>query len=744
MLKLLREDVTSSFSDLWYKLGPTRPRLSSHAQVAKQSFGEQTAYIVEDPASGQYYRVTDSAYFFIGLLDGRRTVDQAWEACNAQLGDIAPTQRECVDLLSRLQLYGLLSGDLPLAADMVELRHREVQSRRIQRRTGRGVSMTIPLINPEPFLERSGYLLRVIFSKWGAVVWIAVVGFALLRVIQHRDALTDNLNGVLDPNNLVWLGLVFLLLRAWHEFGHAAACKAMGARCTEIGLMLIALVLPFPYCDTSAAWRLPEVWKRVVVSAGGMIFEIFVAALAAIAWSFMGKDDAGLLRTMCYNTMLVSGVTTLIFNLNPLLRYDGYYILSDITGSANLAMRAQELLKFFTQRYIFRVGSARPPMVRSTGELALLATYGLLSLPYRILVVVSIVLVLWSNPKYLTLGAALAVAAGAAWIVWPVLQGIGYLLLSPQLIGRRLRAISLTGAAALVIGALVGLIPMPAAGYATGTVEPKVAEPLRPSEDGFVELVHVRAGDFVNAGDPVITLHNAEVIAALGAAQAVVDQAQAQWDASISGPIADRVQAETHLQHMQINLARAKERADALIVRARTAGRIVPGPGLGPEMDRLTGTFVQKGSLVGTVASTDQLLVRCVVADRDEGYIFRDKVGEQVRDVRASIRVRGSAGDELAATVTRRSPAGSRRVTDEALTTTAGGDVLVEPSEGKKPTTVAPQWVVEVEPRGTTAEQLAAWKPGLRAKVRFGVPAEPLAQQWWRTFRQYLSDKASV
>src|SRR5213079_2989480 len=105
MLKLLREDVTSSFSDLWYRLGPTRPRLSAHAQVARQRFGGQTTHIVEDPASGQYYRITDSAYFFIGLLDGRRTVDQAWEACNAQLGDLAPTQRECVDLLSKLQLY---------------------------------------------------------------------------------------------------------------------------------------------------------------------------------------------------------------------------------------------------------------------------------------------------------------------------------------------------------------------------------------------------------------------------------------------------------------------------------------------------------------------------------------------------------------------------------------------------------------------------------------------------------------
>src|SRR5436190_7852151 len=343
MLKLLREDVISSFSDLWYRLGGTRPRLSPHAKVTRQRFGGHASYIVEDPASGNYYRLSEPAYFFIGLLDGRRTVDHAWEACNAQLGDDAPTQRECVELLSRLQLYGCLSGDLPLAADMVELRRREARQRRMQRRAGRGISMTVPLLNPEPMLESAKHLLAGVFSKWGAAAWVTVVVFALYRVIVRRDALADGLSGVLNPSNLLWLGIVFLLLRALHEFGHAAATKAMGARCTEIGLMLIALVLPFPYCDTSAAWRLPEVWKRVIVSAGGMIVETFAAALAAIAWSYMGKDDAGLPRTILYNTMVLSGVTTIVFNINPLLRYDGYYILSDITGSANLAMRGQEL-----------------------------------------------------------------------------------------------------------------------------------------------------------------------------------------------------------------------------------------------------------------------------------------------------------------------------------------------------------------------------------------------------------------
>ncbi len=245
--------------------------------------------------------------------------------------------------------------------------------------------------------------------------------------------------------------------------------------------------------------------------------------------------------------------------------------------------------------------------------------YGVLSFPYRLLVVATIVLALWSSPKYLTIGAVIAVVAGAAWIVWPILKGIGYLLTSPQLLGRRARSIAMVGGAVLLVGILIGLTPMPAGGYAIGTVEPLVADSIRPAEDGFVQVVHVRAGDFVNAGDPIMTLYNAEVTGNLAAAEAQVDGARADLDASIGGPMPARVQAETHLKQLEGNLARARERADSLVLRAKVSGQMVQAVGAGTELDRIMGQFVQKGTLVGTVATTDQLIIRCVVADRDQG-----------------------------------------------------------------------------------------------------------------------------
>jgi putative peptide zinc metalloprotease protein len=374
----------------------------------------------------------------------------------------------------------------------------------------------------------------------------------------------------------------------------------------------------------------------------------------------------------------------------------------------------------------------------------LLIVYGLFSFPYRIVVVATIVLVLWSSPKYLTIGAVIAVVAGVAWILWPILKGIGYLLTSPQLLGRRARAIAIAGGAVLLVGGFVAAVPMPAAGYASGTVEPFAAEPIRPTEEGFVQTVHVRAGDFVNVGDPLVTLHNAEIMANLGAAQAQLLGAQADVDASIAGPLFSRVQAEARLKQAESNLMRAQERADSLVVRATTTGRVVLAPGTGTDLDHLLGQFIQKGTLLGTVATMDQLIVRCVVADRDRGYIFRAGMGNEPRGAEASVRVRGSAGDVVDGQVIRASQSGSRRVTEESLTTAAGGEVIVDPNDPKKETTVSPQWLVEVSPRATSQQQMESWKPGLRARVRFAVHPEPLARQWWRRFSQYLQDKASV
>ncbi len=725
---MLREEFTHTFSDIWYRVGPTRPRLSPHAQVTRQSFGDHTVYIVEDPAAGQYYRLTEAAYFFLGLLDGRRDVQSAWDACNEQLGDDAPTQRECVELLSRLQRFGLILGDRPLAPDMVRERLRETARARLRRRTGRLFAITLPLINPEPWLERLAPLLRAVFSWWGAAVWLLVVGSGLIAVFAHAGELSSGFNALLDPANLVWMTLLFVLLRAWHELGHAAACKAMGGRCTQMGLLLILLVLPLPYCDASSAWRFPEIWRRVLVSAAGMIVELFVAGIAALLWAF---GEPGLVKSLAFNTMLLCGVTTLVFNANPLLRYDGYYILSDLTGTPNLAQRSTELARYLIERRAFGIRAVRPPPVRGRAEFWLMAVYAALAFPYRIFITVSIILLVSS--RYLTLGTVLAVAAAAAWLVWPVLKGLAYLAAEPRLIGRRGRAVGVVAATLAGLGILLGVVPFPAAGYGSGTVEPSVKVPVRAEEDGFVSAIHARIGEHVNRGALIAELTNVEVIAERDSAAARRRQAAAELDeASLRGPAHTEI-ARRALEKAVADLARAERRVESLAVRAPESGLLMPVEGTAIDLENAVGRFVSRGALVAQVGSADVLEIRSIISDLDHAYVFREGVG--AGDVGASFKLRGLAGEQAEGEVLRVAPAATRTVASEALSTMAGGDIAIDPTDPQRARTLHPQFVVVVRPTAV----LPTMRPGQWARVRLTAPAEPLLVQAWRRALQYFS-----
>lgn len=746
---MLQREIGKTFSDTWYRLAQTRPRLSPHAQIVRQHYGPEVSYIVEEPAGGGYYRLSEAAYFFIGLLDGSLTVQEAWDACNAQLGDAAPTQRQCVELLGKLQTYGLLLGEQPLAADFALERKVHARKRLRERRTGRWLFLNLPVINPEAFLERHAAVCRAVFSRAGAVVWLVVVAIGAGLVAANWDRFTSSLNfaGLLSPENLLILGVVFLLLRGWHELGHAAACKAFGGRVTEIGIILIVFVLPLPYCDASSAWRFPSIRQRVIVSAGGVLFETFVAAIAAMVWA---ASEPGLVRSICYNVMILSGATTLLFNLNPLLRYDGYYILSDIAGSPNLAQRSRELWKAGLHRWVFGVRSAQPPSTRGGGELALLWIYSALSFPYRLFVMAAILIVLFEFDP--TLGVVLASAMFIGAIVWPILRTTGYLISSPMLIGRRTRAIGVVTAAVGGAALLLGVVPMPTSAYAPGLVEPAESAPLRAGEGGFVREVLADPDKPVEAGQTVIRLENPLVEAELGAARARLGRMRATLQKAITMTQGERVLAERDVEAAEAEVRRLEARAAALEVAAPVGGVLVAASSGAPDLRQAVGTFVERGFLFGSVQTgvdgPDGLVVRVLVPDREYARLVAAGIAGPGRapdtDAQIEIKVHGLADRTVRATLVRETRIGSRAIEDPALAAPSGGSILVDPETvSGEMRSLRPNFLLELravaDEDGHGLPESA--QPGLRAMVRFALPPEPLVNRWVRGLRTYLAGR---
>ncbi len=738
VFNLLREHPAGSFSDLWYRIGPMRLRLSVHARIVRQRTGRREGWVIENPATGQYYRLSEPAWLFAGLLDGKRTVDDAWQAACAQRGDDAPTQRECVDLISRLQLFGLLDGEAPFAADMIEERRRNARDRKVRQRTGLGFSVSLPLLNPERVLESLAWIIRPVFSPIGAALWCVVVLAGLYSLLGRGKELTGDLNSLIAPGNLWAIALAFTILRAWHELGHACAVKAFGGRCTEIGLMLVALVLPFPYCDTSSSWKFPLARHRVIVGAAGMIFETFLAAIAAILWA---NSEPGTFKSVMHTVMFVSGITTLVFNLNPLLRYDGYYILSDLAGVPNLAQRAIELWKFLVQKVAFGVKGQKPPSVSGPGEFWLLFFFGLLSYPYRLTVTFAIVLLLWTNNAYLGLGVLIAAGGLLLWFVWPLCRGIWHLVSSSQLVGKRARAIGVSLAAVLFIGAALGIVPAPARSKAWGIVMPRDFELLRAGESGFIDSYLVPPGGKVEAGDPVVVLSNPELESALRKAEAALARAGADLDASEQRPVVERQIAAISLREAESDIEELRARAALLTARAGFPGVVTTIPGAGSSHSPLLGRFVQRGEPLARVVGETAPRVRVLISDKEHAYIFRNRglEGTEFPDVGASVRMRGNAGLELPGRITRVLPAGSRSVDLAALTSLAGGDILIDPSDPQGKTAMQAQFLVEIE-----LPEEAPMLVGQRARVRFEMPSEPLFSQWWRRLRQRLEERGGA
>ena len=726
-------DIATTFSDLWYRVGPTQPRLSAHARVVRQHFGATISYIVEDPASGQFYRMSESAHFFLGMLDGKTTVDQAWQACNEQLGDAAPTQREVIELLSRLQMYGLVLGEGALDAEMLEQRLQKARKQRTQKRTGRWMFPHVPLVNPEPWLKRHEKLCRALFSPLAGVLWIVLVIVALGLVIANAEHFGDALNQVaqLTPQTIATLGLVFVVLRVIHELGHAVSCKAFGGRSTEIGVILIAYVLPLPYCDASSAWRFQRLWPRVCVSLGGILAETVLAALAAIYWA-LGSDP--LWTSIAYQVMLVSGVSTLLFNLNPLLRYDGYYILSDATGTPNLTQRSRELLKHLITRYAFGVKASRGPTVRSTGEAWFMAIYGLAAIPYRVFIAIAILLLIAT--KYLTLGVALAVVMAVVWLLYPVLKTAGYLLSDPKLEGHRGRAVGLTLAALAIVLGPVLLVPLPTPAYAAASVEPARMAGLRTLEGGVLAELLVAPGDAVEEGQLVARLENRALLAELKVHRARLQQAVTQYRTSLEGPPAQQEEFRQALNVVREQLARAERRAANLEVRAPVSGVVSPLSGqTAAELRAMLGSFVPRGTALGMVVSENELVVRAMVPDRDHAFVFR---GQSADEVRARVRLASAPGEVIEASVLRSAPLGSRELTSAALAVEAGGTIMTDPRETDRAVALTPSFEIDLK----LAEHTLAAAPGVRASVRLDGPDLPLGARWWRRASQFFDGRA--
>ena len=698
-----------------------QPRLRGHVRIHRHHYRGERWYVLEDRISKRVHRFNPVAHYVIGLMDGRRTVNEIWENAMSRFGDDAPTQDEVIRLLSQLHSAEVLQTEITPDLAELMLRARRSGSKTLKQNLLSPLAIRIPLFDPDRLLTRWLAWYQPLFGVLGFLVWGGIVAAAIVAGASHWEDLTQDITSrVLAPHNLLMLALIFPVLKLLHEFGHACAVKAWGGEVHEMGIMFLVL-MPIPYVDASSASTFRSMRQRVVVGAAGMIVEVLIASIALFLWI---DAEPGIFRAVLYNVMLIAGISTVLFNGNPLLRYDGYYILSDITQIPNLRTRSNQYLGYLVERYAFGVKMADFDATKS--EKRWFVFFGIASFCYRMFVMM--VIALFVASEYFIVGVILAIWVVMTSIVLPLAKGLAYLLTHAKLRRYRLRALAATAITGWVLWFGLFALPTPHWTRADGVIWIPDDAQLRAGADGFVSQISARPGQLVTVGAPLIHTEDPILLQQIRVLEAQLRLLQTRAQAQRQNDRVSWALTAEEIKATQAELEHARKRADELVVVSPVSGEFV----LAMPAEDMRERFVRKGQLIGYVVPSQTVTARVLVS-QDNIDLVRSH-SEKVR-----VKLASRLYDTYDAHIRREVPAASDRLANPALSSVGGGPAATDPRNPEEPKTLDKWFEFELELPGVLTAVL-----GEHVYVRFEHASEPLAYRAYRSLRQLFMKRFTV
>ncbi|HET6250101.1 MAG TPA: site-2 protease family protein, partial [Tepidisphaeraceae bacterium] len=586
----------------------------------------------------------------------------------------------------------------------------------------------------------------IAFSKFGAIIWLAVVVSAIVMLVPYWSMPGHSLKAAAEssydlrsnPINALYLWIVFCLIKFVHELGHAFSCRRFGGECHELGIMFLVFI-PTPYVDASSAWSFRNKWHRIFVGAAGMIVELFVASLCAFIWMNTG-DPHSLIGQLSFNAMLVASFTTIVFNANPLLRYDGYYILSDYLEIPNLRQKSTEYAMGLLKRHVFGVKLQQPlpPVLQRFW----LLFYAIASSIYRTFVgLVIILMVAFQIP---ILGMFMAIGGVVTWAVVPVYKTFKYLTIDPELHRKRGRAIAFTIFATAAAVVLVAFIPFPMNVDSVALAEAEHHEAVRPEWNGFVQKIVAKDHQWVKGnvydenrkivtpGDVILIADDPELDQQIESDQGQVKLFLDKITADRSASPTDVKGDESQLAAYQFELNTLLERRDKLTVRAPIDGILIA-----PNLADMSGRYLETGKEIAVVMDPSRLMLRLLTEQKEIGVLTskdsRNPEG-RIEDLHAEARLAADVGTVLYG----ERPQLQVQATTKAITSLnnlTGEEPQVDPKHPDK--LMNPEFEIDVP----VVNPGGRYVPGQKAWVRFKLAPRSLLWQGYRRLQQLLQTK---
>ena len=696
--------------------------------VQPQFYEGMTHYVVKDPIALKYFRFKVEEYFLLQQFDGKQTLQDVKRLFERKYRPQTISVDDLIRFASQLHEAGLIQVDTPDQAKALITRRRKNKWKKVWQFFANILFIKIPVIDPERLLTWMYPYFRWIFTRAFVVTSLVMMGAALLSVLSNWSIFYSRLpdfHSFFNWHTIFYFWISLAVVKIIHEFGHGLTAKHYGGEVHEMGMLLLVLT-PALYCDVTDSWLLPNKWKRIWISGAGIFVECFVASIATFIW---WNTEPGVLNSLMLATMFICSVNTILFNANPLLRYDGYYVMADWLEIPNLRVKSTQFFAYaFQEKVLGLEVPVQSYMPRS--RRTLFVTYAIASYLYRWLVTFSILFFLYQFLKPYKLGsisAILAVGSFVPLIFMPMYQGVKFVRQPGRMRKvKKARAAAYFAAFAAIVAAIL-MIPTPLQITGSLVLQPAEPKPVYAEVPGQVVRYYVRDGDYVSEGDPIAELSNLEKQRERYAIQEEIDVNRSAFDSAfLTQKVGDRNIGRVHLelaQKLEPALQSVVEQIGKLTLRAPRDGMIVGMPH--PET---IGQWLRPGG-AGPGGHPSKPL--CVVADprRLEARVIVDQSDidliHEAEDPTAWVKVYGTGSKTYRSKVARVAQRNQEDVPAE-LSNMAGGEIATKPNQATgqiEPLSAVYEVVIPIDNSDLHLQ------PGLRGTAR--IDAGNATFGWW-------------
>ncbi|QEG02582.1 HlyD family secretion protein [Stieleria maiorica] len=573
---------------------PTGLRKRPDLVVVQTFHKHDSAVVVKDPVAMKYHRLRDDEWFVLERLSPGVLLETLRRQYEARFPPTKLSLSQLNELLFLFHRLGLAVSDRAGQGDRLLEKRDADRRRRIQEPLANLLFLRFPGVDPEPLLRWLSPFARPLLSVVGLTVMALIAAAAILTLASQWPRFVAEFPAMdqwLHVRAVFTLAAVISVTKVLHELGHAVVCKHFGGECHQMGPMLLVFT-PALYCDTSDSWMLPNRFARAAVGLAGIGTEIMLASIATLIWASTGPS---LIHHVAMNVMLVCSVSTVLFNANPLLRFDGYYVLSDLCDVPNLGHQSRQQLSRLTARLFLGITSTDHTPT-SGRERFWLVVYAVMAAAYRWMLTLLILWLLLTmlRPYRLESVSQVLCLLAIGGLFYSALRAPISFLSHP---GQRRRIDMnhvIKSGAVLAILLVIASIPLPSGESATGRIVPHDETPIYIGTAGHLDHLLATAGSRVEQGDLVATLENPEIVRQYSRAESRVASQRALVDALkssrlvISDAANELPVAEATLVELERQLETRRGRLEALKIHASTSGRLIAPPKRPPSQQLAT------------------------------------------------------------------------------------------------------------------------------------------------------------